>query len=117
MDSLRECALRFLIGGAVVSFFSILGDGLKPKSFGGIFAAAPTIALATVYLTMRRNGAAYVAVEARSMIAGAACFFLYACAVSYALMHFRRGALNSAIALLPVWGAAAVMFWAFWLRW
>jgi Protein of unknown function (DUF3147) len=66
-----DMTLRFLIGGVVVSVFAILGDMLKPESLGGVFAAAPTIALATLVLTMHKHGGVYVATEARSMVAGA----------------------------------------------
>jgi hypothetical protein len=31
---------RFLIGGLFVSFFAVLGDSLKPKTFAGLFGAA-----------------------------------------------------------------------------
>jgi hypothetical protein len=40
---MREILLRIVIGGAVVSAFAILGDLLKPKSFAGIFGAAPSV--------------------------------------------------------------------------
>jgi hypothetical protein len=35
-----DYALRFFIGGFVVSFFALLGDVLHPKSFAGLFGAA-----------------------------------------------------------------------------
>ena len=107
---------RFLIGGAVVILFSILGDIFKPKSLGGIFAAAPTIALASITLTARQRGLAYVALEARSMIAGALAFFLYACAVSFILMRYRPRSLIAAGALSPLWFAVAFALYAVWLR-
>jgi hypothetical protein len=108
--------LRFLIGGTVVSVFAILGDMVKPESLGGVFAAAPTIALATLVLTMHKHGGVYVATEARSMVAGAVAFFAYACVVSLVLMHKRPKALTAAIALLPLWFATAAGLWAVWLR-
>ena len=40
-----EYGLRFLAGGIAVSAFAALGDTLRPKSFAGLFAAAPSIAL------------------------------------------------------------------------
>ena len=64
----------------MVSLFAVLGDLVKPESLGGVFAAAPTIALATLALTMHEHGAGYVAVEGRSMVAGAVAFFVYASA-------------------------------------
>ena len=53
-----ELIYRFIIGGIVVSLFAIIGDVLKPKSFAGLFGAAPSVALATLSLTVLRNGKA-----------------------------------------------------------
>ena len=38
-----------------MSLFAILGDPLKPKSFAGLFGAAPSVALATLGLTIVTN--------------------------------------------------------------
>src|SRR5581483_7734808 len=62
---------RFILGGLIVSLFAVLGDILKPKSFAGVFGAAPSVALATLSLTIHTNGKYYAATEARCMIAGA----------------------------------------------
>ena len=45
---MTEYVVRFLIGGLAVSSFAILGDLLRPKSFAGLFGAAPSVALATL---------------------------------------------------------------------
>jgi hypothetical protein len=116
VEEVMDMMLRFLVGGMVVSVFAILGDVVKPESLGGVFAAAPTIALATLMLAMHKHGGVYVATEARSMVAGAIAFFAYACVVSFALMRWRAKALATAIALLPVWFATAAGLWALWLR-
>jgi Protein of unknown function (DUF3147) len=42
--------VRFVAGGVVVSLFAIVGDVLRPKSFAGLFGAAPSVALATLTL-------------------------------------------------------------------
>src|SRR6266850_7425804 len=36
-----EYFTRFMIGGLIVSSFTMLGDVLRPKSFAGLFSAAP----------------------------------------------------------------------------
>ena len=77
-----QIAVRFLVGGAVVSMFAIIGDLLKPKSFAGLFGAAPSVALATLGLTVATEGTFYAATEARSMMGGAIAFFAYASCVS-----------------------------------
>jgi len=66
-----EYVLRFLAGGIAVSAFAALGDTLRPKSFAGLFGAAPSIALATLLITLSQKGVPYVAIEGRSMIVGA----------------------------------------------
>ncbi len=111
-----DLLIRFLIGGAVVSCFSLIGDLFKPKSFAGLFAAAPTIALATMVLTMHKHGGQYLAVDARSMVAGAAAFTVYACLCSYVLMHSKLKALGATALAIPVWAAVSAMLWAVWLR-
>ena len=113
---MADLVVRFLIGGVVVSLFAVLGDLVKPESLGGIFAAAPTIALATLMLTMHKHGSAYVAVEGRSMVAGAVSFFVYASAVSFVLMRYRTKAMPTAAWLLTVWFGTAAGIWALWLR-
>jgi uncharacterized membrane protein (GlpM family) len=113
---MADLLARFVIGGLVVIAFSILGDIFKPKSLGGIFAAAPTIALASLSLTAHQHGTTYVSLEARSMICGALAFFLYACAVSFILMRYRPRSLTAAAALSPLWFGATAALWAVCLR-
>jgi hypothetical protein len=104
--------VRFLIGGTIVSAFALIGDVLKPKGFAGLFGAAPSVALATLGLTIATEGKLYATVEARSMVAGAAAFFLYALACLYAIgmRHFK--AAPATVALLSIWVVSAFGLWA-----
>jgi hypothetical protein len=90
---------RFLFGGAVVSVFAFVGDLLKPKSFAGLFGAAPSVALATLGLTAITESVSYAATEARSMIAGAIAFTVYASCVSWVMMRYKLKALLVTILL------------------
>ena len=74
-----QLIFRFLVGGFIVSLFAALGDVLKPKSFAGLFGAAPSVGLATLALTTISDGKMYAAIEALSMAAAAAAFLVYAC--------------------------------------
>jgi hypothetical protein len=56
-----EYLVRFLVGGVMVSAFSMLGDILRPKSFAGLFGAAPSVALATLGIAVYEHGANYAA--------------------------------------------------------
>ena len=104
---MMQILVRFLVGGAVVSLFALIGDVLKPKSFAGLFGAAPSVALATLGLTIATEGTSYAAIEARSMMAGAAAFFLYASCVSWMLMHYRFKVLVVTLAVMPLWFAVS----------
>ena len=48
---MQEIVIRFVIGGLVVTAFSLISDVFKPKTFAGLFGAAPSIALASLGLT------------------------------------------------------------------
>lgn len=100
---MTEYIIRFLVGGAVVSFFAVLAEILRPKSFAGLFSAAPSIALATIGITVARHGWLYASAESRSMIFGAIGFFCYASAACWLLMRGRVRALTATAALIPVW--------------
>jgi len=107
---------RFVVGGLVVSIFSALGDVLKPKSFAGLFGAAPSVALATLGLTIASNGVAYAAVEARSMIGGAVALFVYAFSVAWVILRYKRSAALVTAGLLCLWLATALGAWALFLK-
>jgi hypothetical protein len=107
-----QLLLRFVVGGAPVSLFAVLGDVLKPKGFAGLFAAAPSVALATLSLTILTDGTSYATIEAKSMIAGALAFGCYAVLRVYlmAIKHVR--AAPAAVSGLLVWGLGAGLFFA-----
>jgi hypothetical protein len=102
---MSDLVIRFLVGGLVVSLFAMLSDPLRPKSF----AAAPSIALATLGIAIRKNGRSYSALESRSMMMGAAAFFLYAW--SCVLRRYEISALGASLTLLPVWFLVSFCLW------
>ncbi len=108
-----EMIARFLIGGVIVSIFAAIAEILRPKSFAGLFGAAPSIALATLGITIAQHGNTYAATQARSMVFGAAGFFCYAAAVSWLLMRFKARALPTTVGLMPVWLAVSFALWFF----
>jgi hypothetical protein len=57
-SSTAELVIRFLVGGLVVSLFAALGEVFRPKSSAGLFGAAPSIALATIGITIAHHGKA-----------------------------------------------------------
>ncbi len=108
---MSDYIIRFLVGGVVVSFFAMLGDVLYPKSFAGLFSAAPSVALATLALTIHKEGRLYAGQEAKTMLLGAAAFLVYAVLVSFVLRRYRPSAYVTSIALMPVWFAVSIGSW------
>ncbi|MGC1597947.1 MAG: hypothetical protein WA774_21525, partial [Candidatus Acidiferrales bacterium] len=84
---------------------------LKPKSFAGLFGASPSVALATLGLTIFAEGNRHAAVEARSMIIGAAAFFAYAWITIRLIVKQEWHAAPATISALAVWLAAAIGGW------
>jgi hypothetical protein len=113
---LMQLLYRFLIGGAVVTLLAAMGDVLKPKSFAGLFGAAPSIALATLALTIADSGAGYVAIEARSMIAGALALAIYTWLASRLMLKGALSAPLVTLAGLGLWAALAFAGWLLILR-
>ena len=101
-----EIVFRFLIGGIVVSVFALLGDIFRPKRFAGLFGAAPSVGL-----TFAQQGAAYVSLEARSMLAGAVALLVYSACASWLLMRAQWSSLWGSLAALPLWFGAAFGLW------
>ena len=108
---MTETLARFLIGGVVVSLFAALGDLFKPKSFAGLFGAAPSVALATLVLAVHNHGPSYASIEGRSMLAGALALFFYSICVSRLLMRGRLGPLGATLSSLLLWFAGAFGLW------
>jgi uncharacterized membrane protein (GlpM family) len=111
-----ELIARFLIGGCIVSIFAVIAEVLRPKGFAGLFAAAPSVALATLGLTVMSEGNRYAAIEARSMMGGAAAFLIYAICCVYFIGVRHTKTVPSTFALLAVWLIAALGLYSFWLR-
>ncbi|HKT88180.1 MAG TPA: DUF3147 family protein [Candidatus Sulfotelmatobacter sp.] len=108
---MKEIVIRFFIGGVSVSIFAVLGDIFKPKSFAGLFGAAPSVALATLALTVAKSGAHYAAVETSSMIISAIGLFVYACCLSRLMMRYRYRSLGVTLSLMIVWAASVFGIW------
>lgn len=112
---MAQLVIRFLVGGLVVSVFAIIGDACQPKSFAGLFGAAPSVALATLGLAVISDGKLYASINARSMIGGAVALFLYSLAVSRVLKSGKWSALRATSVLIFGWFACAFALWfVFW---
>jgi hypothetical protein len=103
-----ELLWRFLLGGAMVSLFALIGDVVRPKRFAGIFGGAPSVALATLALSAAKSGPLTASLEARSMILSSLGFVLYVCVAQRALATGRWSPMLVSFGGLGISGLAAI---------
>jgi len=102
-----EEIFRFVLGGLAVSLFAAVGDILKPKSFAGLFGASPSVALTTLALAMSKQGTAYVSIDGRSMMAGAAAMFIYCWLTAWLLIRYKTNPLLTTACCILAWFGVA----------
>ena len=100
---MTEYAVRFVVGGALVSAFAMLGDILRPKSFAGLFGAAPSVALATLAIAVYRLEADYAVLQSQAMVAGAVALAVYGVVVCHLLVRAQLRAAPATLLSLVVW--------------
>jgi uncharacterized protein DUF3147 len=99
-------AAKALSGGLAVIGFSLVGEAGHPKRFAGLVAAAPSVALASLAITVVSKGAHGAGPYAEGMLIGSAGMLAY-CLVSLILierLHALVGSLLSWLAWLIVAG-------------
>ncbi|MCQ4043766.1 DUF3147 family protein [Streptantibioticus rubrisoli] len=110
MNSLLEICLKAVIGGLFVVCFALVAEAVQPKRLAGVFAAAPSVALGSLIVTVAFKGHHDAALAARAMGIGAVAFTVY-CLVSVPALG-RLGALRGSATAIVVWIvlAGAVVF-------
>jgi hypothetical protein len=99
-------ALRGLAGGLFVVLFALVSEVVKPKEFAGLFCAAPSVAIASLIITVIDKGAARAAENLSGMVLGALAMTLYCLVGVYTVRALRAKA--GALAAGPAWFAAAL---------
>jgi uncharacterized membrane protein (GlpM family) len=92
---------KAIFGGTLVVLFAVFAETLGPKRFAGMFAAAPSVALASLAVTVITKGPIDARRSCAGMLAGAAGFVAY-CLLAPAAMR-RWGSLRGAGAALAGW--------------
>lgn len=104
--------VKALAGGTLVVLFALLGSALRPKWLAGLFSAAPSIAIASLVVTVFDKGDLTASTEAVGMIFGAAGFVVSASLVR-PLMSKLHAVAATAIATLAWIGVAVGSYLAF----
>jgi hypothetical protein len=111
MEELGLLALRGLAGGGLVVIFALIGEVVAPKAFSGLFSSAPSVAVASLAITVGFESVARARQESVGMVTGgigmAAC-----CVVSAAAIPRVRALWGSAAAWLAWVAVGLGLYWA-----
>jgi uncharacterized membrane protein (GlpM family) len=105
MESVLLIGLKGVAGGCFVVAFSLLSHAVTPKSFAGIFGAAPSVALASLLVTEADKGAGAARLQSFSMMFAALAMVAY-CLTAVVTVD-RLGALRGSALALVSWAAVA----------
>lgn len=97
--------IKAIAGGSLVVLFALLGSSLRPKWLAGLFSAAPSIAVASLVVTVFDKGDMHASIEATGMIFGAVGFVIFASLVR-PLMAKMHAVVASTLASLAWVGIA-----------
>ncbi len=73
--------IKALLGGTLVAAFSVVGHILRPKWFAGLFGAAPSVAIASLAVTVLDKGHHDASRAGYTMALGAAGFVVFSICV------------------------------------
>ena len=103
--SIALIGLKALVGGLAVVAFSLIGQAGHPKRFAGLFSAAPSVALASLAMTVVAKGPRETLPYAQGMLIGSAGMVAYSL-VSLLLINRLHALVGSILAWLA-WFAVA----------
>jgi hypothetical protein len=106
LGSVVAVAAKALCGGVLVLAFAALSEGLEPKRFAGILAAAPSVAIAGLAVGAAEKGPLAEVPAARTMLAGALA--LAVCAAVLVPLSGRWSAARASVVAGVVWAVVAL---------
>jgi hypothetical protein len=109
MDQLLTIGLKGLIGGSVVVVFAAIGEVLRPRGVAGITSAAPSIAIASLGVTVVATGATVAADQSLGMVAGACALVVWCLCGLDSVKRF--GAVKGSILATAAWAVVAIGLW------
>jgi hypothetical protein len=104
-------AVKFAIGGVFVALFALGGEVFRSKRLSGVFSGAPSVATATLLVTVLTHGTQPLHTMMTGMVLGAAAFLVYVNVVRGPGRHVMP-LIAAPAAWLAWFAAAAVLLWA-----
>ena len=106
MHQVLVVSLKALAGGSLVVVFALLGEMLEPKRFAGLFSAAPSVALASLTITILDKGPDEARQASIGMVVGAVALVVFCVAARWTVARYEAAG-GSALACVA-WFAVAI---------
>jgi hypothetical protein len=111
MDDVGLLALRALAGGALVVIFALIAEVVTPKAFSGLFSAAPSVAVASLAITIVAESSGKARQASTGMVIGAVAMVV--CCVLAVVVIPRIGSLWGSLTAWLGWAAIDLgLYWA-----
>lgn len=111
LSDLGVLALRGLAGGTLVVVFALISEIVSPKAFSGLFSAAPSVAVASLVITVVAEGPAKARQDSIGMVVGGIAMAM--CCIAALAGIPRLGALRGSAAAWVGWAVVDfVLYWA-----
>jgi hypothetical protein len=94
-------AAKTLAGALFVTLFAVIAETISPKQLSGVFGAAPSVALASLVVTLLTAGTTTAEAATFGMISGAIAMIGYWAVTARTVDD--RGALVASVASWAVW--------------
>jgi hypothetical protein len=108
---LGQLALRGLAGGTLVVIFALIGEAVTPKAFSGLFSAAPSVAIASLVITVLTEGTRTAQQASAGMVVGGLA--MVACCVLATATIPRIRSVKGSLAAWCGWAAVDLgLYWA-----
>jgi hypothetical protein len=104
-------ALRGLAGGALVVVFAMIGEVVKPKAFSGLFSAAPSVAVASLAITIVAENPGKAQQASVGMVIGGVAMAV-CCIMAVAAIPRIRSLWGSLVAWLGWTAVDLGLYWA-----
>lgn len=106
--------LKGIVGGCFVVAFAVFGEVLRPRGVAGILAAAPAVALGSLFVTLIVDGSSSAAAQSTAMVVGAVALLLACVGGLEAVKRF--GSFKGSVLSAVLWLVAAFAGWGVVLR-